>query len=289
MKDEMGDNEMASNRIKATAPPRLPINKVRLGEWNVRTSDKEKGIEELAESIQRYGLLQPIVVFREGDKFNLVIGQRRLRAFRELKKTRRTEYGNIPAVVLERKPDEETLKVLSLSQNIQRVELNRADIADVISYLYTKQGRSAKKVASILGKSIPYVYEYLKIHDAPQEIREMLSRREISKQDVKRVMEIAPGDEPKMVELARKMKALAGPEKARLVDAGRRRPRARATELIQEARKPRIEEKVIVPLTPDLIMALDSAVKQIGLSRQEIAKKALRDWLADKGYFRQSR
>ena len=280
---------MASNLTKPATAPRLPVNKVKLGKWNVRTSDKEKGIEELGQSIQRYGLLQPIVVFREGDKFNLIIGQRRLRAFRELKKSGHAGYGSIPAVVLERKPDEETLKVLSLSENIQRVELNRADIADVISYLYTKHGKSAKKVAGIVGKSIPYVYDYLKIHDAPQEIRDMLSRREISKQDVKRVMEIMPGDEPEMVELARKMRELTGPEKARLVDAGRRG--REKTSLLADTLegKPRIEEKVIVPLTPDLIIALDSAVKQIGLTREEIAKKALRDWLGDKGYFRQSR
>ena len=252
----------------------IPIDKIDIDKWNVRTLEREKGIEELAESILKYNLLQPIVVFQKGDRFNLIIGQRRLRAFKELKKKDPVKFGEIPAVVLSKKPDEESSKILSLSENIHRVELNRADIVEVISYLFKKHKKNAKEVAKILGKSPSYVYDHLKIQDAPEEVKQMLSNREISKEDVKRVMEIAANDTNKMVELAKKIKGLTGPEKARLVEVGRHKPQAKTQELIEEAKKPRIEEKVIVPLTPALITALDRAVKEIGLSREEIAKKA---------------
>jgi ParB family chromosome partitioning protein len=263
----------------------LPLDKIKIDVWNVRILDKEKGIEELAESILKYGLLQPIVVFQEDDKFNLIIGQRRVRAFKELRKKGYSQFDKIPAVILAKKPSEENAKILSLSENIHRVELNRADIVEVISYLYKRYNKSAKKVAAILGKSVPYVYEHLKIQDAPEEIKQMLAKRQITKEDVKRVMEIAPGNKEKMLRLAKEIKSLTAPEKVRLVEVGRQKPQANTEDLIQDAKKPRVEEKVIVPLTPVLIMALDKAVKDIGLSREEIAKRALEDWLGNKGYY----
>jgi len=264
----------------------IPIDKINIGEYNVRTLDKDKGIEELAESILKHGLLQPVVVFQEGDKYCLIIGQRRVRAFKALVKVGHSKFNEIPAVILPQKPDEENSKILSLSENIHRVELNRADIVEVISYLYKKYNKSAREVAKILGKGISYIYDHLKIQDAPDEIKQMLAARETTKADVKRAMEIATDDKAKMVELVKKMKKLTGPEKVKLVEAGRRKPQVSASELIEEAKKPKIEEKVIVPLTPELITALERAVKEIGLSKEEIAKKALEEWLSSKGYYK---
>lgn len=258
----------------------LPIDKINIGKWNVRTLDRKKGIDELIDSIKKYGLLQPIVVFKEGDIYNLIIGQRRLQAFKSLNEKK------IPAVILLKKPTEEYLKILSLSENIHRVELNRADIVEVISYLYNKYEKSAREVAKILGKSVSYIYEHLKIKDAPEEVKGMLSKREISKEDVKRVMEIAADDKDKMIELAKEMKKLTPYERKKLAEVGKTKPKAKVKELIEEAKKPHIEEKIIVPLTPTLLKALDSAVKEIGLSREEIVKKALEDWLDNKGYYK---
>lgn len=277
---------MAEKSIKIDDISRLTIDRIKPSEWNVRTLDKEKGIDELAESISEYGLLQPVVVFKEGDIFNLIIGQRRLRAFKELKKRGYSQFKEIPVVILPKKPDEEHLRILSLSENIHRVELNRADIVEVISYLYKKH-KSAKKVAKILGKSVPYIYDHLKIQDAPEEVKQMLAKGEIKKEDVKRVMEIAADDKDKMIAIAKEMKELTPPERKRLAEVGKIRPEAKVEELREEAKKPRIEEKLIVPLTPALMKALDTAVKEIGLSREEVARKALEDWLSNKGYYKE--
>ena len=267
--------------------PKLPIENISTGKWNVRTLDKEKGIEELADSILRYGLLQPVVVVKDGDKLELIIGQRRLLAFKELKRQGHSEFKEIPAIILEKKPDEEKLKILSLSENIHRVELNRADIVEVISYLYKKYNKSAKKVSIILGKSIPYVYDHLKIQDAPDEVKQMLSRKELTKEDVKRVMQIAPDSKEKMISLAKEMKKLTTYERKRLAEIGKIKSKAEVGDLVKEAKKPYIEEKIIMPLTPILLKALDTAVKDIGLTREEIAKKALEEWLGSKGYFKE--
>ena len=66
---------MLEKSINNSNIPTLPVDKINIGEWNVRTLDREKGLDELAESILKYGLLQPIVVFQEGDRYNLIIVQ----------------------------------------------------------------------------------------------------------------------------------------------------------------------------------------------------------------------
>jgi len=266
---------------------RIPVDKINIDKWNVRTLDKEKGIEELSESVLKYGLLQPIVVFQEGDKFNLIVGQRRLRAFKELKKKDPTKFKDIPAVILPKKLDEESSKILSLSENIHRVELNREDIVKVITYLYNRYNKSVKKVSKILGKQPGYIYEYLKIDSAPQEVKEMYYKKEITKEDVKRIMELAPKNKEEMITLAKEFAKLTPPEKIRAVEIKRHKPQAKIDELIEESKTPHIVEKIIVPLPPALLMALDKAAKEIGLSREEIGKKALEDWLSDKGYYKE--
>jgi len=278
---------MTKKNTKPRNVPTLPVDKIAVGTWNVRTLDPEKRVEELAESILKYGLLQPIVVFQENDMFHLIVGQRRLRAFRSLEKKGYSKYKEIPAIIFPTKPDEEHLKILSLSENIHRVELNRADIVEVISYLYNKYGKSAKRVAKLLGISVPTIYDYLKIQDAPKEVMKILSRNgRVVKADVKRVMELAPGNEEQMIKLAKEFKKLTPPEKVRAVEIKRRKPEIKPKQAMQEAKKPFTEEKILVPLNPALIKALDTAVKAVGLSREEIATKALEDWLSNKGYYR---
>ncbi len=279
---------MVKERNESVKSELLPVevDRIYISNWNVRTLDREKGIEDLADSILTYGLLQPVVVFEREDKYELIIGQRRLSACKLLKKQGHNKFKKIPALVFQMESEEEKLKILSLSENIHRVELNRADIIEIISYLFETHNKSANKVAKILGKSVSYVYEHLKIQNAPDEIKEMLSQNKIKKEDVKRVMEIAADDEQKMIKLAKKMKELTAPEKTRIVEIGKRKPKSKTEELIEEAKKPRIEEKVIVPLTPALMVALEKAVEEIGLSREEVVKKALEDWLGDKGYYK---
>ncbi|MCX6639505.1 MAG: ParB/RepB/Spo0J family partition protein [bacterium] len=266
---------------------KIPLSSIRVDEWNVRTLDRDKGVDELANSIQEFGLLQPIVVYKSNGDYKLIIGQRRYRAYKELIKKDRIKYSYIPARILSNPPDQKELKILSLSENIHRVELNRMDIVNAVSYLYSVCNKSAKDVAKLLGKSISFVYEHLKIQDAPEELKDMLSEKKISKEDVKRVMEIAADDKNKMVELAKEMHNLIKPEKMRFHEISRQKPNATVKELVEEAKRPKIEEKVIVALTPILVDALDRASKKIGLSREEVAKRAIQEWLDNQGFYKE--
>lgn len=266
----------------------VSVDKISVSDWNVRTSDRDKGVEELAENIQKNGLFQPITVYQEGDKFRLIVGQRRLLALKELIKNGHSQFSNIKAIVLSEKPDEEESKILSLSENIHRVELNREDIVKAIRYLYNHFNKSVKRVSETLGKPPNYIYDYLKIDTAPQEVKEMYYKKEISKQDVKRIMELAPKNKEQMLNLAKEFAKLTPLERKRAVEIRRRKPQAETNEIIKDAKIPYIEVRIIVPLSPRLLMALDDAAKAIGLSREEIAEKALEEWLGDKGYYKEA-
>jgi ParB family chromosome partitioning protein len=266
--------------------PTIELNKVSVSNANVRTLNRTEGIDELAESIRKYGLLQPVVVYEGAPgTFDLVVGQRRFLAFKQLAK-RYDSYKQIPAMVIP-KADKEKLRIMSLSENIHRVQLNRGDIVEVISFLYVKYSKSAKKVARLLGVSVPTVYNYLKVKDAPDEIKRMYVDKQIGRDDVRRLMEMAP-DKTKMVQIAEEMikEKLTGPQKERLPEIHRRNPSISPRELIREAKTRTYKEKIIVPLSWELIQALDTAVKEVGLLREEIARKALEEWLSEKGYYK---
>jgi ParB/RepB/Spo0J family partition protein len=276
-----GDFIMTDENIQ-----KIDVNKIVVSDCNVRRSDTNKGIDELAESIKEYDLLQPVVVYSEKGKYHLIVGQRRFRAIQKLLKAGYDKFKEIDARVLSNIKSDEQLKLLSLSENIHRVELNRSDIVEVISYFYNNHKKSVKEVARIIGKSSSYVSDHLKIQDAPKEILEMLDRKKITMQDVKRIMEIAPDDKEKMIRIAKKIKDLTPPEKVRLVKISKIKTSAKAGDLIKEAKELRIEEQIIVPLSLELMNALSKAMKDIGLSKEEIAAKALEDWLSSKGYFK---
>jgi ParB family chromosome partitioning protein len=266
--------------------PTISLNKIHISQANVRTLNRTEKIDELAESIKTYGLLQPVVVYEQTPgAFDLIVGQRRFLAFKELAKTD-DHFNQIPAMIIPI-PEKEKLKIMSLSENIHRLELNRADIVEVISFLYKKHDKSARKVSRLLGVSMPTVYNYLKVQDAPDEIKRMYVDKKIGRGDVKRLMEMT-SDKTKMVQIAQHMikGKLTGPQKERLPEIIKQNPSISPDQMIKEVKKPKFEEKIIVPLSSDLIEALDIAVKDVGLGREEIAKKALEEWLSEKGYYK---
>jgi len=270
---------MRSPKLQREGLENIRLDQIEIGRHNVRMTEQDARLEDLVESIRQHELLQPVVVMRRDGKYDLIIGQRRLRAFRRLKK------DTIPAIVVA-PMDPAEARLLSLSENIQRVQLNRSDIIDAIDDLYRHFGRSGVKLAKALGVSPATVYGYLKIQKAaPPEVKAMMRQGRIKKADVIRVIEAGGADESKMVELAREMRKLTVPEKERLIPASRQKPKASADELIEMVRSPRVEERIVVDLTPRQYDALGKAARESGQQREEIARVAVLDWLRDRGYY----
>lgn len=131
----------------------------------VRTKFNDESLRELGENIKVNGLIQPLVLHREGNKFVLICGERRFRAMTMI------EMREAPCFILENKTKEE-LMAIQFSENQAREDLHYIDQADSI-YGYQKlTGTSERKITAALGISKSEVHRCLMIAKLPKELKE---------------------------------------------------------------------------------------------------------------------
>lgn len=137
----------------------IPLERVRPNPQQPRTSFPADELEELAGSIRRHGVLQPVVVARNGEWYELVAGHRRVLAARLAGKT------SIPAVIREDVTDR---LELALIENVQRADLNAIDSARAYKLLMETYGLTQEQLAERMGKSRSAVANTLRSLQAPQ-------------------------------------------------------------------------------------------------------------------------
>ena len=124
------------------------------------------GLERLARSLQQRGLLQPIVVRRHGDGYQLLAGERRLRA------ARLAGLDRLPAVVR----DAGDALEIALIENLQREDLAPLEEAEALAALIERHTYSHRDIADLLGKSRPYVSNTLSLTRLPDAVKADLRR-----------------------------------------------------------------------------------------------------------------
>lgn len=130
----------------------------------VRTYFNDDSIKELAENIKVNGLIQPLVIHREGNKFILICGERRYRALCYLKMVEANCF------VLEDKTKEELLSI-QFSENSARENLHYIDVADSIYQYQQASGASERKIMVALGVSKTEVHRSLLLAKLPSEMK----------------------------------------------------------------------------------------------------------------------
>lgn len=260
----------------------IPLKEIKISDCNVRLTDKEAGIDELAESIKEHGLLQPVVLrgSHGNPPYELIVGQRRFRAHKEIGK------NTIEAVFAE-DMDDIKAKILSLGENMQRVELNHADKAKAITELYIHFKRDERRVAKELGLKLRTVNDYIKIEErATPKAKDLLKKRKVTKADVKRVIDAAQGDAKKADRLLDKMPLFSKYEKQRAVSYGKTHPKATADEIFEQGEKQRMEPTIILSLPKEIDSALNKAAHQLLMDRESMAVRALSEWLKNNGFLK---
>jgi ParB family chromosome partitioning protein len=128
------------------------------------------GLDELAASIREHGVLQPILVRPlEDGEFQLIAGERRWRA------SMAAGLATIPALVEE--IDDDTALEISIIENLQREDLSPLDEAAMYDRMVREHGYSVRRLAQKLGKDKGYLENRLRLADAPDEVRELVSLR----------------------------------------------------------------------------------------------------------------
>lgn len=137
-----------------------------------RTRFAEDTLEELAQSIQINGLIQPIVVRRKNSRFEIVAGERRWRASQKI------GLKKIPAIVKNIK--DEKLLELALIENIQRQELNAVEEAKAYKNLIETVGLTQEMIAERVGKNRTVITTFLRLLKLPDDIQKLLEEEKIT-------------------------------------------------------------------------------------------------------------
>lgn len=128
-----------------------------------RTDFDEEALEELADSIRQLGLIQPITVKRDGEKYIIISGERRWRA------SEKAGLESVPAYI--REVDDTTLHAMALVENIQRENLNAIEISLGMQRLIEECGLTQEALAERLGKKRSTVANYLRLLNLPEEVQ----------------------------------------------------------------------------------------------------------------------
>lgn len=151
----------------------LPLNELRPNPYQPRKTFDEQSLKELANSIERSGVFQPIIVRRSQIKgYEIIAGERRFRASKLAGKT------TIPAII--RNFDEEMMMQIAVLENLQREDLNPLEEAEAYDMLMKNLKLTQAQVAERLGKSRPYIANYLRLLSLPKLVKEMVQEERLS-------------------------------------------------------------------------------------------------------------
>ena len=194
-----------SDARQLTAPPgpgevvrELAVDSIRPNPYQPRRTFDQEGLAELARSIEAAGVFQPIIVRRPDpnlNRYELIAGERRLRA------TRMTERKTIPAIV--RVLDDQTMMEVAVLENLQREDLSPLEEAQAYQTLIERLNLTPAQVAARLGKSRPYIANYLRLLGLPEEVKQMLASGELSMGQARTLLGVK--DERRLVELAKRV------------------------------------------------------------------------------------
>ena len=152
-----------------TAVRELLLEKVIPNPSQPRMTWHEETLQELAASIKEHGVLQPILVRPAGDQYEIIAGERRWRSSKIAGKE------TIPAIV--ERFDDATALEIALIENLQREDLSPLDEAVIYKKMTDELGYSIRQLAGKLGKDKGYVENRLRLATAPDDVREMVSKR----------------------------------------------------------------------------------------------------------------
>lgn len=145
----------------------IAVGDIRPNPYQPRKEFEPTAIEELAQSIKEHGIIQPLIVRKSIKGFELVAGERRLRAAKAV------GLKKVPAVV--KAYSDQQLMEIALIENLQREDLNPLEEAEAYEKLIAHHSYTQEQLAQKIGKSRPHVANMLRLLQLPKKIREMVS------------------------------------------------------------------------------------------------------------------
>lgn len=161
-----------SKDIKGYQKNTIDINIIDASPYQPRKTFDEKSIKELSQSIKEHGILQPIIVQKNNERYTLIAGERRLRA------GKLANLEEISCVIIDTK--EKNIRKLAIIENIQREELLAIELAYAYKLLIGEHQITHEELANTLGKSRTHITNTLRLLNLNDEIQEQISSKQIS-------------------------------------------------------------------------------------------------------------
>ena len=159
--------------VKMEKVVEIPLSELRPNPYQPRKTFEEASLQELASSISHSGVFQPIIVRKSAVKgYEIIAGERRFRASKLAGKE------TIPAII--REFDEEAMMQIAVLENLQREDLTPLEEAEAYEMLMKNLQLTQAQVAERLGKSRPYIANYLRLLTLPKLVKEMVQDERLS-------------------------------------------------------------------------------------------------------------
>ncbi|MBQ7794870.1 MAG: ParB/RepB/Spo0J family partition protein [Clostridia bacterium] len=173
----------------------LPMHKIRPNPNQPRKYFDTVSLEELAQSIEEYGVIQPITVRKVFDGYEIVAGERRFRA------SENVGLDTIPAIVIN--ADEEKSALIALLENLQRDDLCFFEIAEGYRKLIQERGMTQEELAHKIGKSQSTVANKLRLLKLPPRVKRMVREYTLTERHARALLHLS--DEESQIKAAKEI------------------------------------------------------------------------------------
>lgn len=153
--------------LETDAVTQTPIRDIRENPFQPRKIFDEEALQELAQSIEEHGILQPIILRNKGAKFEIVVGERRFRA------AKLANLKEVPSVI--RDFDDTKMMELAILENLQREDLTPIEEAEAYHSLMEHLDLTQEELSKRLGKSRPHIANHVRLLTLPKEIQKLVN------------------------------------------------------------------------------------------------------------------
>ena len=164
----------------------IDVNEIVPNEDQPRKNFNKDELYDLSQSIEKYGIIQPLLLKRKNDKYEIIAGERRFRAAKEI------GLSKVPAIIKDVSDDISSR--IAIIENIQRKDLNPVEEAMSYKHLLDSQDLTQKELADELGKSRQYIGNTMRLLKLDPRVLKLLEEEKLSPSHGKNLLSIKDGD-----------------------------------------------------------------------------------------------
>ena len=168
----LDDIQNGDMEVESQQQSKIPVNEIRPNPYQPRKVFNDEALKELSSSIKQHGVFTPILVKKSIQGYDLIAGERRLRA------SKLAGLENIPAIIVDF--DDQEMMEIALLENIQREDLNVIEEAKAYEKLIQRLGYTQEQLAHRVGKSREHITNLLRLLKLPEDVQEYVVNKQLS-------------------------------------------------------------------------------------------------------------